>query len=89
MTPTTQQAKSLTDGRELTLAAANIVYDPKGIEMIKMALDNTKNKEAVVGAVAMAAATILHKMDRSQTSRRGSVGQDGCCTFRPRYGHYL
>ena len=48
--------------REIVLTAANIIYDPKGVEQLQTALANTKSKEGVVPTAAMFATTILHKM---------------------------
>ncbi len=65
MTPTTQQAPKSPlspEGQKLAFTVANIVYDDQGIQMIQQALQNTKSKDAVVPQVALAAATILHKM---------------------------
>lgn len=50
------------EARQLTLAAANIVYDPKGVEQIKVALENTKDARAIAPTVAMLGATILNRM---------------------------
>lgn len=48
--------------RQLTLTAANIVYDQKGVEQIKSALENTKDERAIAPTVAMLGATILNRM---------------------------
>ncbi len=48
--------------RQLTLAAANIVYDEKGVEQIKSALENTKDARAIAPTVAMLGTTILNRM---------------------------
>lgn len=50
--------------KQVVLTASNIVYDPKGVEMIKQALGNIKdkNEKAIPATVAMVATTLLHKM---------------------------
>lgn len=65
MTQTTQQVPKspLTpEGQKLAFAIANIVYDEQGVQMIQQALQNTKSDEAVIPQVALAATTILHKL---------------------------
>lgn len=67
MTPTTQPAAEertpLTDnGHELVAAAQSIVYDPKGVEMIQQALENTRRSEAIAPTVGMIAVTLLSQM---------------------------
>lgn len=46
----------------MAFAIANIVYDEQGVQMIQQALQNTKSDEAVIPQVALAATTILHKL---------------------------
>jgi hypothetical protein len=61
--PQSKSSTKLSDAaRQLTLTAANIVYDPQGVEMIRTALENTKNAQAIAPTVAMLATTLLHKM---------------------------
>jgi hypothetical protein len=50
------------EGKQVVLAAMNIAYDPQGVEMIRTALENTKNEQAIAPTVAMLASTLLHKM---------------------------
>ncbi len=49
-------------GKQIVLTAMNIAYDPQGVEMIRTALENTKNEQAITPTVAMLTTTILHKM---------------------------
>lgn len=65
MTQTTPQVnKNLLspEGQKLFFVILNIVYDEKSVEMLQQALQNTKTTEAITPQVALAAATVLHKM---------------------------
>lgn len=49
-------------GKQVVLTAMNIAYDPQGVEMIRSALENTKDAQAITPTVAMLTTTLLHKM---------------------------
>lgn len=64
MTPTSLPDKSplSPQGQKLLLAAINVIYDEQSVQMLQQALQNTKTTEAITPQVALAAVTILHKM---------------------------
>jgi hypothetical protein len=55
-------------GKQVVLTAMNIAYDPQGVEMIRTALENTKNEQAIAPTVAMLATTLFHKMGEKVAS---------------------